>query len=122
MLNRISKATLMVIVAELCLGGGGRLTALGPVSMRMILFGLAILLTILLLIEHATLARKHWEILTAFVLMIAVGAALGWINQSSKASVWEDVKPLLYFLMLPFFVMTIDQKEITSISKIIKIS
>lgn len=122
MLNRISKIIFLIIITELCLGGGGRLTALGPVSLRMVLFCVAIVLTALLLLKGKSIDRGYWEILGAYILMILIGVGAGWFNHGSKSSIWEDVKPLLYFLMLPFFALTIDDGEITLASKIIKTS
>ncbi|MBI1768789.1 MAG: hypothetical protein HYR67_10475 [Bacteroidetes bacterium] len=121
MLNRISKTILLVIIIELCLGGGGRLTTIGPVSLRMVLFCIAIVLTTLLLLSGKSISTRYWKILAAFFLMNLVGVGLGWLNGSAKILIWEDVKPLLYFLILPFFALAIDESSPLNISKIIKV-
>lgn len=122
MLAKISKTVFIVIVVELCLGGGGRLTAIGSVSLRMTLFGLAIGLSIVRLAQGVKIATYYWKILAAFLVAVLLGCMVGWLNHNSIALIWEDIRPLLYFLVLPFFALTIDVKETKDIALIIKIS
>lgn len=122
MLDKISKAVLLLLLTELCLGGGGRFTAAGPISLRMILFGLALLITLISVVKGATISNSHLKLLLAFGIVIALGIGMGLTNQSPSKPLWEDVKPLLYFLVLPFFALTINKNEIIVFSKIIKVS
>ncbi len=122
MLIKVSKIVLLIILTELCLGGGGRLTAVGPVSLRMILFGLAMALTVLMLIKNKTIKPLYWKILVIFFLVILVGGIIGMINHSQLHLLREDIKPLLYFLILPFFALTIERKETIDYSRIVKVS
>src|SRR5215471_12332995 len=102
MINRISRVLFILILVELCLGGGGRFTAIGPVSMRMILFLIAILLSVILFAQKKSLPIKVSGLLIGFVIVILTGITIGLINQNPKNLVFEDVKPLCYFLILPF--------------------
>ena len=122
MLTKISKAVFLIILTELCLGGGGRLTALGPVSLRMVLFGLAIGLSIIHLVKGRMISMYYWRIIALFLVTVLVGGIVGWINHNSTSLIWEDIKPQLYFLVLPFFVLTIDSKETNDAALIIKLS
>ncbi len=122
MLTKISKAVFIIIVTELCLGGGGRLTALGPVSLRMVLFVLAIGLSIIHFVKGERISQHYWKIIALFLATVLVGGTVGWINHNSASLIWEDIKPLLYFLVLPFFVLTIDSKETSDAALIIKLS
>ena len=122
MLKRISKIVLIAILVELCLGGGGRITALGNVSLRMVLFCIAMILALITLIKRNNIPLRYWRIFGFFFLTILIGVVFGLLNHSPLKLIWEDVKPLLYFLILPFFVLTIDKSEGQEIARIIKIS
>src|SRR5438045_3189168 len=116
MLLRLSKTVLIFIVLEICLGGGGRLTAFGPLSLRMVLFAFAVILSIILLMKGRSISRKYWKLELLFLLMISTGVLVALINQNPMPAIWEDVKPLLYFLILPFFVLTIEEAEVSKVS------
>jgi hypothetical protein len=122
MLAKNSKIVLLLIITELCIGGGGRLIAVGPVSLRMILFCIAMMLVILMQVRDKSFLPQYWKILASFLLVILIGIVFGLINYSPPRLLWEDVKPLLYFFILPFFALTIDKQEIINSSRIIKIS
>ncbi|MBS1683013.1 MAG: hypothetical protein JST48_14980 [Bacteroidetes bacterium] len=118
MLNRISKIIFFIVVIELCLGGGGKLTAIGPVSFRMILFVLAMALSALHLIRKKELSKNYQKLISFFTVTIFIGLFVGWLNNNPTSLIWEDVKPLLYFFMLIFFALVIHQKEIGRVAKI----
>lgn len=122
MLVKISKIVLLLLLTELCLGGGGRFTAVGPMSLRMILFGLALLIVLISIAKGVVIPNSYRKFLLAFGGIIVLGIGMGLINQSPSRLLWEDVKPLLYFLILPFFALTVNKNEIIVSAKIIKIS
>ena len=111
MLNRITKVLLLIIVAELVLGGGGRLVSLGPVSLRMMLFAMAMILTGVHFLKGRKLDRGYLTLLLVFTTMILIGSFIGIISGAEKKLIWEDVKPLLFFFLLPFLVLAINEKE-----------
>src|SRR6478736_9015664 len=96
-----------IILCEILLGGGGRLTAFGPLSLRMILFGLALTSTAFFLFQGNRLPKEYWRFLVAFSLMLSIGSLWGIASGNDRSLLWEDVKPLLYFLILPFFCFTV---------------
>jgi hypothetical protein len=120
-LKGITKIFLFIIIVELCLGGGGRLTATGPVSLRMVLFAVALVLTILRLLQGERLPKFYYFLIGIFCFIILFGIVVGIINQNNPKLIWEDVKPLLYFLILPFFSLAINKNEIVSIERIIRL-
>jgi hypothetical protein len=122
MIIRISRVIFILMLVELCLGGGGRFTSIGPVSLRMILFSIALLMSVLLLIKKKSLPSEIWKLMVGFVVMITIGIIVGLQNSNPKDLILEDVKPLSYFLVLPFFYLTIDETMIANVIKIIKAS
>lgn len=123
MLNRATHITLICILLELFLGGGGRLTAWGPVSLRMVFFSVAIILTFIHLYKGAQLDPSFRWILMIFTTMLLIGFFVGKINNVNASLLLEDVKPLLYFYLLPFFTFAItSRKEINVVNKLIQIA
>lgn len=110
-MSRIGKALLLFVVTEICMGGGGRFTAWGPVSLRMILFGGAIVYTLLSLWQGQRIKKEYIQLTFIFAFTLVVGLVIGFVNQAPVSKMWEDVKPLMYFMMLPFFALTIQTKE-----------
>jgi len=122
MIERVSKILFLLILVELCLGGGGRFTAIGPVSLRMILFSMALAMSVPLLINKKSIPSEIWKLIIGFVCMILIATMVGWIKQNPKNLIYEDVKPLSYFFVLPFFYLIIDDVMITKVIKAIKVS
>jgi hypothetical protein len=122
-MNRFAKILFLIIFAELSIGGGGRLFVAGPITLRMLLFGIAMMLTLYYVARGRKLSDETWQLLIFFTMMIGIGMIVGAINQAEQKFWWEDVKPLLYFFVLPFFEWVIvDQKIIRNAVEIIKIS
>ncbi len=122
MINRISKALFLLILVELCLGGGGRFTAIGPVSLRMVLFSVALTISILLLIKNKSLPSEISKLMIGFAVVISIGLAVGLITRKPTNLNIDDVKPICYFIVLPFFFLTIDKATIEKITKVIKVT
>jgi hypothetical protein len=124
--NFLSRATtilFIILIAELMLGGGGRLLAIGPVSLRMFLFGLAMIVTLVHLFFEQRIPSDYKRLVMAFFIMLSIGLLTGIINGAEKKYWWEDIKPLLYFLILPFFAIAVKgTNEIHSTVKLIKFS
>src|SRR5690349_18806984 len=105
MLNKLSYGLFYLMLVELVLGGGGRLVAFGPVSLRMILFSMAMVVTLLHLANGARLDTKYLRLLIIFTSTLVVGALVGFLCGANIRLIWEDLKPLLFFYLLPFFVI-----------------
>ena len=60
MMKKFVSLLLSVMLFEIMLGGGGRLTAWGPISLRMILFGMALLTTFILLLRGQKISKEYW--------------------------------------------------------------
>ncbi len=122
-MNRCTKILFLVLVAELALGGGGRLTAFGPISLRMILFSLALLTTVFYLVKGKRIPSDYVGLLVFFAIVSAIGLIVGISSGAERTFWWQDIKPLLYFLILPFFAVAItDKAYIECTSSLLKIS
>jgi len=111
-MKKITPTLFIVILFELMLGGGGRLTSYGSVSLRMILFGIAILVTCIHVLRGEKISKEYWLITILFAIVLAIGFLRGIAAGASRTFWWEDVKPLSYFFMLPFFGFTIQNISI----------
>jgi hypothetical protein len=121
--DKFSRLLFFILSLELILGGGGRITAVGPVSLRMVLFGLAMIATAIHFLRGDRLPPHYRILCMLFAAMLAVGIAVGLINDSPTSAIREDVKPLLYFFLLPFaYFSTRDLKVVDSLSQQFRIS
>ena len=120
-MTRLISLLFTVVAFELMLGGGGRLTALGPVSLRMILFAAALLTVGIQVIRQQKIPFDYWFISILFGIVLLIGSVRGVFVGALHANLWEDVKPLLYFFMLPFFGFAIqNQNKVELTASIIK--
>jgi hypothetical protein len=112
MLKKVTAILFLMMLIELTLGGGGRLTAIGPVSLRMVLFGLAVILTIThFFYRDVNMEKVQIKLLSVFTLMLVAGIITGVANGADLKFLWEDVKPLLFFYALPFFALAVNKRE-----------
>jgi len=102
MLKIITRWLFVIILIELVIGGG-RLINFGMVSLRMVLFSLALLISIVHVLRGEQIEKKYRWLLLIFTIMLAIGITIGLITEANKILILEDVKPLLFFYLLPFF-------------------
>lgn len=112
MMKKFVSLLLSVMLFEIMLGGGGRLTAWGPISLRMILFGMALLTTFILLLRGQKISKEYWVLSITIGIVLAVGFWRGVATGANRVYWWEDIKPLLYFSLLPFFGFAIQNKQL----------
>ncbi|HZY81725.1 MAG TPA: O-antigen ligase family protein [Cyclobacteriaceae bacterium] len=119
MLRKSLQVLFYVVALELTLGGGGRLTAIGPISLRMVLFAAAIIATAIHLFKFkAQLPAFLASLLWIYTGMMVLGISIGLINNAPISYLWEDVKPLLYFFLLPFIYFSVsDSNALSTIFK-----
>ncbi len=122
MIHRIGAILFLLMFAELCIGGGGHFTALGPLSLRMILFSISLVISVVLLLEKKSFSFDITKWMIGFVLTMVIGIAVGLANQNPGRLIYEDVKPLCYFFVLPFFYLTVDQAMMAKAVKVIKVT
>ena len=122
-MNQFSRILYLILFFELAIGGGGRLFAVGPVSLRMVLFGIALLISVYFLLKGGRLSRDTIQILVYFGVVTTICLLVGILNGAERKFWWEDVKPLLFILILPFFEWSLREAKMVSQSlTLIKIS
>lgn len=111
-MNQLRTATFFAILGELILGGGGRPIAFGPVSLRMVLFSIAMIITIVEFLRGKRMSQQLTIFLVLFVLSLVLALLIG-ILSGAQPKFWiEDIKPLSYILILPFFYFVLSDFKI----------
>lgn len=112
-MNRVSKIVFFLIVGELILGGGGRFIAFGPITLRMILFAIAMIFTASYFFKGMRISRTLTIFLIAFSLSLVLALTVG-IFSGAEWRFWlEDIKPLSYILILPFFSFIVEDHYVS---------
>ena len=99
---------------ELFTGGGGRLFELGPVTLRMGLFAIALLATVFV---HVRCTDPHkWKSLSVLLVVGFFGAHLpsvliGLADGASPQDIFTDLSPMLFWLMAPFFALVLKSES-----------
>ena len=111
-----------IMLIELMLGGGGRFLALGMISVRMIIYSMAILFSCLFIFTKKQIDLRVFYCIAAFMTLSSIAVIMGFINEASIADIFEDIKPLSFFMVLPFFSLCVTTElEVKNIVKLIKI-
>lgn len=112
-MKQVSRIVFFTLLGELIVGGGGRLIAFGPVSLRMILFAFAMIITIIEFARGKRMPVEFNRFLLLFLASILLALALGVASRAQPTFWVEDIKPLLYVLILPFFYFVLSDVENT---------
>ena len=105
----------VLVIFELIIGGGGRIFTLGSITLRMILFIFMLLLSIRELLKSGVnrLIATNVIIWLSLVLLFVL---VGLVNGASIGLIFTDLKPISYFLVLPFFYTVLkDEKDVSDI-------
>lgn len=102
---------------ELFAGGGGRLVAMGPVTPRMGLFAVALLVTVFVHLRSEEACK--WRSLSMLLVAGFLGAHLpsvliGLTNGASPHTVFTDLSPILFWLIAPFFALVLKNESMVS--------
>lgn len=117
---KFSNPLFYLILLEISLGGGGRLTSLGDVSLRIVLFVLSMSIAFLSLNR---VRNYHLNLAFLFSGILVFSSFLGILNKAKIELVLEDVKILCYFIIILFFSLKIrTAKDLDGVIDIIKIS
>jgi hypothetical protein len=112
-----------LVLIEIAIGGGGRFTSMGDLSLRVIFFLVSI---ILVFFNFNTLNKEYKDYLSLsflFVGLLILSSFVGVANNAKIELIYEDVKILSYFPMILFFCLNINSSEkIRNVISIIKIS
>jgi len=103
-----------IFLLELFLGGAGRLTTFGPLTLRMYLFLLGLLGLGLLLMAGKKLMKTTIALMLIFLCVFALAIVRGIFNSEDYFRIFDDVKMVSFFFILPFFDIMISNYRIAS--------
>ncbi|MBS3934547.1 MAG: hypothetical protein KGZ43_00110 [Sulfuritalea sp.] len=119
----LGRVLLIVVVLEVSLGGGGRLFDTGSGSPRMVLFGLGLAYVAAALLYREKIPREFVFLSVLFVVLSGVSTLIPVLQGQSVVAALGDFKPLAYFLMLPFFALTIrNMDDVVLVGRLLKSS
>jgi hypothetical protein len=103
----------LLLALEVILGGGGRLMEIGPITLRMVLFAVALVLTVMTVVARGKLvdAKATMLLLISFLLVQSAGVVIGLSRGNPPEAVWADVQPLLFWLAAPFVALAAEDRR-----------
>lgn len=115
------KLLIFPILYEIILGGSGRMFEVGPVTLRMIFFVVALFLSIFYYGIFPNKDKTASNFLLLFIFVLLVGISVGMLNGAKIELILEDVKALIFFLIIIFFSIVIHSiKDIDKVISIVK--
>lgn len=119
----LGKVLLIVIILEVSLGGGGRLFDTGAVSPRMMLFGAGLAYTTAALLCRKKIPREFVFLTVMFFALSSVSALISALENQPVLAALSDFKSLAYFLLLPFFALTVRRvNDVLLVGRLLKFS
>jgi hypothetical protein len=119
------KSLYLVFILELFLGGGGRFTAFGSVSLRMLLFGVCTLFGFNLLRRNVDFGRLNLSIwLIAIFFLTNIHAVLiGILGGYKIESIVTEFQQAVFWVVAPYFEYHLrDQRVVKLTSVVLKLS
>lgn len=109
---RASNLAMALFIAEAVFGGSGRWVSFGPVSIRMLLFTGAFILSFPLVVIHRKeLLRNPYLIAVgSFGAALIVSAAVGVLNGNPRSFLWADITSFLTLALFPGFLVTMGKE------------
>jgi hypothetical protein len=101
------KILMCMIVFEAALLGSGQMVQVGGITLKMFLFAIGIVYSAVCIFSGTKMSRGSVVLTVSLAALIALGCVNGLLHDADLKFIGEDVSPLLYFFILPFFEMTI---------------
>ena len=107
------KMLLIVVLLELFLGGNGYLIEFGGIRLRVFLYVVCLLWVFFRLLYQPSIKLPRYliAVLTLFLFMISFGTFMGWQNGSRFAAITAELKSLIYFPLILFFMVAIKNRD-----------
>ena len=119
--NSFVRIFFFLLLSECVIGGGGRFTAFGPLSLRMIFFGIGLLISFIYFLYNKTLPRDVSLLVMIFTILIIISSIYGVLNNAPMDLLLEDIKAVMFFYIIIFFSFYIhSRKDIENSILIIK--
>jgi hypothetical protein len=96
-----------LVVFEASVLGSGQILHLGHLSVKMLLFALCMLYILIAQFAGDRMQVSTTLLLVAYLVSMILAISIGLLNGAELDRIGEDISPLLSFLLLPFFELTI---------------
>ena len=116
--KRIESYFFTFLLYELFLGGSGRVFSFGSITLRMILFSIALIWFSIRIFQNPN-KKFVIRMVLFFGVTVSAGALVGILNHAPKGLIFTDIKQLLFFLSIISFSFFLNTKE--QVNKCIKI-
>ncbi len=113
-----SDIVLVVMMLELFLMGSGRFLEIGPVTLRMLFFAIAVFYSTTLAVYRNHINKQIFLLACTFIAVHLLACLVGYFNNADMKLIILDVRPLLFFLMIIFFSVFI--KDLRTVNLTIK--
>ncbi|WKK58406.1 O-antigen ligase [Sphingobacterium sp. BN32] len=108
-----------VVIIEIVIGGSGRMIEFGPLSLKMVLFAIALIISFFSLREVKS--SEVFKIQTFFIITLLTSFLVAIFNRADPPAFLEDMKPLLFIFMINYFAINIKtRKDIEIVTLLIK--
>ena len=110
-----------LFLLELFLGGAGRLTTFGPLTLRMYLFILGLFVLGTMLLMGRKLTKTTVSLMLIFLCVFALAIVRGLFNSEDYSRIFDDAKMVSFFFILPFFdIMIKDYRTADKVVRLLK--
>lgn len=116
--KRIESYFFTFLLYELFLGGSGRVFSFGSITLRMILFSIALLWFSIRIFQNPN-KKFIIRMVLFFGITVSAGTLVGILNNAPKGLIFTDIKQLLFFLSIISFSFFLNTKE--QVNKCVKI-
>jgi hypothetical protein len=120
------RALFTVSLLELFMGGGGRLTAVGPVSLRMVLFAACLCATLVAILfprRHSDGVQLAMLLVLVYLLVHVAGLVVGATNGGSLSQMLLEFQQSLYWLAAPFFALMLQsERDVQRAARLVRIA
>jgi len=110
--HSLGAGLLYLLVLEGAIFGSGRLLEIGPVTVKMLLFGLSIIFTAWSLLALDRIRTTTVLLSVSFLALLGIATVNGFLHDANSSFLGADVSPLVSFLVLPFFELTIRSRRV----------
>jgi hypothetical protein len=100
-----------LVVFEAAVLGSGQMLHAGPVTFKMLLFTVSVLYVIFALVCGDRLRNSSLVLVAFYLISIAGATVIGLLRDAPLDRIGKDISPLLSFLLLPFFELTIRNEK-----------
>ncbi|KLE04690.1 hypothetical protein AF78_07735 [Aliarcobacter butzleri L353] len=117
------KSFFIILLLEISLLGSGQFLSINGISLRMLLYSIAISISMILLINGKRIYKEVFNFLLIYTTMIIFSSMMGSLNGASSSQILENIKPLIFaFMILPFSLFITNFERVYLVSNLIKLS